>query len=59
MGVCYFEIDLWSCFGVIYMSYGIFDFKMLGCFLWDEKFSDGIKEIFEWIKIFKNRNEII
>lgn len=59
MGVRHLEIDLWSCFGAIHMSHGTSDFKMLGCFPWDEKFSDGIKEISEWTKTPKNRNEII
>lgn len=59
MGVRHLEIDLWGCFGAIHMSHGDDDFKILSCFPWDEKFTDGIREISEWQKMSRNMNEII
>jgi len=58
MGVRNLEIDLWDCFGKIRMSHASGK-KKLGCLPWDKEFTEGMKEISDWTRKPKNKNEII
>ena len=58
MGVRNLEIDLWDCFGKIRMSHGNGEMKV-GCLPWDREFTDGMKEISDWTRKSRNRNEIL
>ena len=58
MGVRSLEIDLWECFGKIRMSH-CSEWMKLGCSPWDKEFAEGLKEISDWTRKSKNRNEII
>ena len=58
MGVRFFEIDLWHCFGDVRMSHA--NLKLhVGCAPWDRKLGEGMKEFADWMRKPRNRDEVI